>query len=544
MEALHTLTGPRFKEIFIAAASAIEARRQEINELNVFPVPDGDTGTNMSMTMGAARRALENSGDQPVGETAETAASALLRGARGNSGVILSLLFRGIARSLKDHTEATGEDLIAALAAGVDSAYKAVMKPQEGTILTVSREASQACAALRGQDRADITIIFDTAVREAKASLARTPELLPVLKKAGVVDSGGMGFVVIFEGMLSSLRGEAPKEVPQGTAAAEAEGNYADSDEEINFTYCTEFIINKEPECDKKDALALRAYLESIGDSVLVADESSFIKVHIHTNNPDKAIRESLNYGYLTDIKIDNMRAQHEKRAAKAKAAVAIDKPFGFVAVAAGKGVSALFTDLGADQVVEGGQTMNPSTDDILAAVEATTAESVFVLPNNKNIILAAEQAISLSTRKIYVLHTKSIPQGIAAMLCYDPETEVDANLMNMEQAAEKVRTGLVTFAARDSDFDGHRIKKDEILALNNGKLSFTDIDPVRAAVKLARSLADKNTSYVTLIYGDRISQDTAAAARDQLAEKLGPSVEVNMIDGGQPIYHFIISVE
>lgn len=544
MEAMHTVTGPLFIQMMSAAADSIEAHRQEINELNVFPVPDGDTGTNMSMTMNAAKRALSVLGPCTVEEASETAASALLRGARGNSGVILSLLFRGMARSFNNLDEADGEALIAAMLAGVDSAYKAVMKPQEGTILTVAREASQACVRLQGDDRKDIAVILETAVGEAEASLARTPELLPVLKKAGVVDAGGKGFTVIFEGMLASVRGEAPVSAPAEPAAPEDTGNYADSDEEIHFTYCTEFIVNKETDSAKKDALALRAFLESIGDSVLVGDEASFIKVHVHTNTPDRAIREALLYGYLTDIKIDNMKSQHEKRAAKAKAAVKIEKPFGFVAVAAGKGVVGLFNDLGADQVVEGGQTMNPSTDDILAAVEQTPAETVFVLPNNKNIILAAEQAVSLTDRKIYVLHTKTIPQGISAMLSYDPEAELETNLMNMEKAAEKVKTGLVTFAARDSDFDGRRIKKDEILALSGSKLAFTDIDPVRAAVKLTRSLSDKNTSYVTVIYGERTAADAAEQARAQIAEKLGPSVEVNLVDGGQPIYHFIIAVE
>ncbi|MDR3645485.1 MAG: DAK2 domain-containing protein [Clostridia bacterium] len=543
MEALHTLTGLLFRDMMISGAYAIEAQKQGINELNVFPVPDGDTGTNMSMTMSAARRELENTGNVTVGVACETAASALLRGARGNSGVILSLLFRGIARSLKNKTEADGEDWITALLCGVDSAYKAVMKPAEGTILTVARESAQACVMLKGDDRADIVRLFEVAVAEAKASLARTPELLPVLKKAGVVDAGGKGYVVILEAMLASLRGDAPAVVPQGTAAVEDAGNYADSDEEINFTYCTEFIINREPD-SKKDALALRAYLESIGDSVLVADEAAFIKVHVHTNNPDRAIRDALNYGYLTDIKIDNMRSQHEKRAAKAKASVVVDKPFGFVAVAAGKGIADLFADLGADQIVEGGQTMNPSTEDILSAVEATTAETVFVLPNNKNIILAAEQAVSLSDRTVRVLHTKTIPQGITAMLSFDPEADVDTNLLHMEEAADRVHTGLVTFAARDSDFDGHKIKKDEILALSNGKLAFTDVDPVHAAVKLTRTLADKTASYVTIIFGDRVTAEAADAARDQIAQKLGSSVEVNVINGGQPIYHFIIAVE
>lgn len=544
MEALQTLTGVQFRDMIISAAVSLEAQKQAINELNVFPVPDGDTGTNMSMTMNAARREMEKLGSCTVGEASEAAATALLRGARGNSGVILSLLIRGMARSFKDKAEASGEDVINALLGGVDSAYKAVMKPQEGTILTVARESAQACVMLKGADRADILKLFETAVSEAKASLARTPDLLPVLKRAGVVDAGGKGFTVILEAMLASLKGEAPVvAAEQAAPAASIEENYADSDEEINFTYCTEFIINKEQETGK-DPLTLRAYLESIGDCVLVADESSFIKVHVHTNTPDRALGEALTFGALTDIKIDNMRAQHEKRAARSKAAVAIDKPYSFVAVAAGKGVADIFRDLGAETVVEGGQTMNPSTEDILAAIESSTGELVYVLPNNKNIILAAEQAVALTSRHVHVVHSKTIPQGISAMMAFDPEGNENDNLMQMTAAMEKVKTGLVTFAARDSDFDGHKIKKDEILALSNGKLTFTDTDPVRAAVKLTKSLSDKNSSYVTVIFGESVTAEAADEAREQITKKLGPDVEVNVVNGGQPVYHFIIAVE
>jgi DAK2 domain fusion protein YloV len=531
--------------MLISASNAINARKQEVNELNVFPVPDGDTGTNMSMTMSAAMREMGRLGDCTITEASETAASSLLRGARGNSGVILSLLFRGIAKGLKDKAEATAEDLAKALQSGVDSAYKAVMKPAEGTILTVAREAAATAGLKVAEGVTDVTEVLAGAVQKAETTLAKTPDMLPVLKKAGVVDAGGKGLVIILQAMLHTLSGEGIVQAGDAGAqqpAAESAGAAGEADdEEINFTYCTEFIINKAGE---KDPLLLRAYLESIGDCVLVADDSGFIKVHVHTDNPGNAIQEALTYGYLTDLKIDNMRVQHEKKAAQRAQPAAPEKAFGFVVVAAGAGVGALFADLGADKIVEGGQTMNPSTEDILEAVEATPAENVIVLPNNKNIILAAEQSVALADRKVFVLHTKTIPQGIAAMLAFDGETELNANLLNMQAACEKVKTGMITFAARDSDFDGRKIKKDEILALSNGRLVFSESDPVRAAVRLTRSLADKSAAFVTLIYGEGVTAEQAESARAGLAEKLGSQVEINVVNGGQPIYHFIISVE
>ena len=538
------ISGPQLKNMLISAANSVSARRQEINELNVFPVPDGDTGTNMSMTMNSALRELSKMDDCTVSEVAETAASSLLRGARGNSGVILSLLFRGIARELKDKTEATGADLSSALQSGVEAAYKAVMKPAEGTILTVAREAAAAARKACETVQDDSAYVLETVVETAKSTLAKTPDMLPVLKKAGVVDAGGKGLVVIMDAMLQTLRGGVIADSGEPLNPAEEKAGAAGDadDEEINFTYCTEFIINKTNEAPK-DPLALRAFLEAAGDCVLVADDRDFIKVHCHTDNPGDAIQEALTYGYLTDIKIDNMREQHAKKAAQ-NGRPAIEKPVGFVVVAAGSGIADLFRDLGADKIVEGGQTMNPSTDDILRAVESVPAETVIVLPNNKNIIMAAEQAAALADCKVHVLHTKTIPQGVSALLSYNPDDEIDANLLNMESAAAKVRTGLITFAARDSEFDGRKIRKDEILALSNGKIAFTDNDPVKAAVRLTRSLSDKNTSYVTLIFGEGVTHEQADSAREQIAEKLPSEAEVNVISGGQPVYHFIISVE
>lgn len=539
------VTGPELRDMMISAAHAIEARKQEINELNVFPVPDGDTGTNMSMTMNSAIIELSRLENCTVAVVSDTAASSLLRGARGNSGVILSLLFRGIARSLNGKEKASGADFAKALQAGVDAAYKAVMKPSEGTILTVAREAAQAAneAAESDPDKADFETIMKLIVKQAEDTLNRTPEMLPVLKKAGVVDSGGKGLVVILDAMLRSYEAGGVIDGEEGKNEEAEAGAAGQADEEINFTYCTEFIVNKPAE-PTKDPLALRAYLESIGDCVLVADDTNFIKVHCHTDNPGLAIQEALTFGYLSDIKIDNMRIQHEKKANARPERVEPTKPYGFVAVASGNGIVELFKELGADRIVEGGQTMNPSTEDILANIEATPAETVIVLPNNKNIILAAEQAVSLADRKAYVLHTKTIPQGLTALVGFNPDDDITTNMRNMEAAAENVKTGLVTFAARDSDVDGNKITKNEILGIVNGKILLTESDPVKAAAKIAIKLADKNTTYVSLIYGEGVTPEQADSARQMVAEKLGSQAEINVIDGGQPIYHFIISVE
>lgn len=540
------IEGPALRDMIISAAKALEAHMQEINELNVFPVPDGDTGTNMSMTMNSAVRELSRFNECTVSEVSDTAASSLLRGARGNSGVILSLLFRGIARTLSGKETASGTDFAEALKSGVDAAYKAVMKPAEGTILTVAREAAAAAASAANLS-SDFKSVFKALTDEAEISLAKTPELLPILKKAGVVDSGGKGLVVAFKAMLESLEaggvvggfGEVTAQQPQISGGAVGEVD----DEEINFTYCTEFIINKTAESNK-DPLALRAYLESIGDCVLVADDRDFIKVHCHTDNPGNAIQEALTFGYLTDMKIDNMRIQHEKKAASTLSRVEPEKPYGFVAVASGKGIVQMFNELGADRVAQGGQTMNPSTEDILANIEATPAHTVFVLPNNKNIILAAEQAATLADRAVYVLHTKTIPQGLSAILGFDEEADVTANVKAMEAAADNVKTGLVTFAARDSNIDGNNITKNEIIALTGGKIALTDNDPAKAAARLTLKLADKSTTYISIIYGEGTTEAQAEDVRRTVAEKFGSQAEINVIDGGQPVYHFIVSVE
>ncbi len=545
------INGSILKNAIISGANNIQNNKQVVDELNVFPVPDGDTGTNMSMTINAAKRELLLLDDNlTASRVAEIAASAFLRGARGNSGVILSLLFRGFAQGLKGKEEASGEDIAEALSLGVKAAYKAVMKPTEGTILTVARVAAEKASKLALQTN-DPVMVFDEIVATASATLDETPEMLPVLKKAGVVDAGGKGLLVIFEGMqqvisgadvVALLDGEtvASATTAVGSAAAEYEGE---------FTYCTEFIVNKNEDAD--DALKLRAFLESIGDSVVCVDDSDIIKVHVHTNNPGKAIEEGILYGPLSNMKIENMRYQHQdivKESTKGDDYVRVDpeNPYGFVAVCAGAGLKALFKDLGVDRIVSGGQTMNPSTDDILRAIQATPAETVFVLPNNKNIIMAAEQAVKLADRRVCVLQTRTIPQGISAMLAFDAELTYSENRVNMTNQFDLVQTGLITFAARDSEFDGHNIKKGEILALDNGKLSFVDKDINKALLKLTKVLAKKASqgSFITLIYGSDVTDEQAQRAYDIIKDKAGDNYEVNLVNGGQPVYYYMISVE
>lgn len=545
--------GSLLRDAFISGAISISNKRREVDELNVYPVPDGDTGTNMSMTMSAAERELELlDNSATVSQIAETAASALLRGARGNSGVILSLLFRGFSKGLVGKKTASCEDIAAALELGVNAAYKAVMKPQEGTILTVARVAAEKAQEI-SQSTNDVIVLWSEVCAAANDALDKTPDMLPVLKKAGVVDAGGKGLLVIFEAMLEVFKG-GEIEIPyspntETKTITVSSAHIADVDEEIKFTYCTEFLITKTDA--SADHLKLRAYLETIGDCVLVVEDDEVIKVHVHTNNPGKALEKALEFGTLNLPKIENMKLQHEGKVREAKvhkrrevAPVAPEKQFGFVAVAAGDGVEAMFRDLGVDCIVRGGQTMNPSTDDILNAIHATPAETVFVLPNNKNIIMAAEQAIKLADRRVCVLQTRTIPQGISAMLAFDESLDFIENRLNMSKALEKVLTGQITFAARDSDYEGHPIKKGEILALENGKLAFTDKDITKAVLKLARRLAKGDTSFVTLIYGSDVTDEAAEAAQKLLQSKLSDRIEIILINGGQPVYYYIVSVE
>ncbi len=550
------INGNTLRDAIISGANSIANKRLAVDELNVFPVPDGDTGTNMSMTISAGARELKRMDNATVGEVASVAASAFLRGARGNSGVILSLLFRGFSKGLAGLTTADGKQFAHALSLGVSAAYKAVMKPTEGTMLTVARVAAEKATAASETEH-DAVAIWRLIVQESKAALDTTPDLLPVLKKAGVVDAGGMGLLVIFEGMLQVIEGgeivaeraaSPDKQVDTFVSQKNAAG--ADLHEEITFTYCTEFIVQKSS--PDANALRLRAYLETIGDSVVVVDDDDIIKIHVHTNNPGNAMQEGLAYGSLHNMKIENMREQHDNKVAEAQVAKEVhevvpvdpDIPFGFVAVAAGEGLRQLFADLGCGCVVSGGQTMNPSTDDILRAVEKVPASTVFVLPNNKNIIMAAEQVISLADRRVIVLPTRTIPQGLSAMLAFDPDASVEDNQMGMMKAADHVASGQITFAARDSDFDGHKIKQGEILALDGGKLSFVASDVSLATQRLIKNLIKRDSSFITMIYGEGITEEEAEKTAAQVRAKLPSSVEVHVVNGGQPVYYYIISVE
>ena len=546
-----TLTGKLFRDAVISGANNIANNRAAVDELNVFPVPDGDTGTNMSMTIGNALPELKAAGDGiSAGDAAKLTASAMLRGARGNSGVILSLIFRGLSKGLAGQAEADAKMLSDAFKLGVDAAYKSVMKPTEGTILTVVREAWENTKdmAQEGGDAAEFLAKF---IEEGEKSLANTPELLPALKKAGVVDAGGKGLLVILSGMQQVISGggmirseeETKPSAPAAVAAAGA------AQEDIKFAYCTEFIVNKKP--GAKDATALRAFLETIGDCVVVVDDDDIIKVHVHSNHPGKAIEEGIKFGELTKMKIENMREQHHNiiKADEAvqknrKVPVKPEKDFGFVAVAAGAGIEALFRDLGADSVVRGGQTMNPSTEDILEAIGQTPANNVFVLPNNKNIIMAAEQAVSLADRNVCVLQSRSIPQGITALMNFDPGADFVTNRSNMTDALDRVQSGQITFAVRDSEYDGHKIKQGEILAMDNGKIVFTEKDVTKALVKLTKRLVNSSSSFITVMYGSDVSDEAANAAYEQLRARISDSIDINLVNGGQPVYYYIISVE
>ena len=557
-------SGNILRDAIISAAHNLANNRKPVDDLNVFPVPDGDTGTNMSMTMANAVRELEKYNNETAGKIASVNASALLRGARGNSGVITSLLFRGFAKGIGSEETVTAENLALAFELGVESAYKAVMKPTEGTILTVARVASEKAraACLAGKDALGV---FEAAIDGAKEALTETPELLPMLKKAGVVDAGGQGFVIILEGMLSVFRdgviipSNAQAEAADDEQESEARNAAGEFETEITFTYCTEFIVKRDSECEKEPS-ELRAYLETIGDCVVVVDDDEIIKVHVHTDHPGNAFESGLTFGQLTNMKVENMRDQHERAKHDAKNAkkapvktadlsekikpVEITKPVGFVSVCAGDGIASLFRDLGVDTIVSGGQTMNPSTDNILRAIESTPAETVYVLPNNKNIIMAAEQTIPISTRKVIVLHTRTIPQGITAMLNYDESVDTEANAIAMQKAAEKIATGQVTFAARDSDFDGHKIKEGEIMAMTGGKISFVDTDIEKATTKLVKSMIKRDSEFVTVIYGQDVTYSQAKSLEKQLNAKFGNKVEFTFVNGGQPVYYYIISVE
>lgn len=552
------INGKCLKNAIISAANNISKNRAKIDDLNIFPVPDGDTGTNMSMTINSAAAVLNELECDDVATVSKKTASALLRGARGNSGVILSLLFRGFSVGLNGKETADGRDLVEALGNGVEAAYKAVMKPTEGTILTVARMAYEAGSELIATEL-DPVKVWETVVKAANDALELTPELLPVLKKANVVDAGGKGLCVIFEGMLSVFRdGKIVEYTPESDSITGTSDDYfrsaaAQFDGDITYTYCTEFIVGKDPDIHT-DAQELRDFLQTIGDCVVVVDDEEIIKVHVHTENPGNALQAGLGFGQLLTVKVENMREQHRKAAeAENKEKAESSEPtvaepaeeLGFVAVAAGDGLVELFKDCGCANVVSGGQSMNPSTEDIISAILATPAKKVVVLPNNKNIIMAAEQAVSLVTdREVVVIPTKTIPQGLSALLAFDPDIEADDAIEIMKESFKNVQTGLVTFAARDSEFGMHKIKEGEIIALENGKLTVTEKDIVKAAVKVTKNLVTKESSFITVISGEGVTQEQAEKVVNTLESKYGKEVDITFVDGGQPVYYFIISVE
>ncbi len=542
------IDGLALKNMFIAAAVTLDSFKEEINELNVFPVPDGDTGSNMSMTIGNAMTELQKAEPDSVTKTADIAASALLRGARGNSGVILSLLFRGFAKAVKDKQKICAFELAEAFREGVSTAYKAVMKPAEGTILTVSRLAADAaCDAAEGET--DIEKVLEYMISKGADALADTVNQNPVLKKAGVIDAGGKGYLIIIEAMLASLQGKEFA-VPEVKAVEEPreKADFSDFDtEDIKFAYCTEFIIGRENE---KDPQLLREFLDKLGDSIVVVDDEEIIKVHVHNNCPGVVITEALTYGHLITVKIENMKLQHTE-AVELQSAAPVEenvvaepeKAIGVVVVCAGDGLEAMFKDLGADGVISGGQTMNPSTEDILKEIERTPAETVFVLPNNKNIVLAAGQCIGLSEKNVVVIPTHTVPQGVSAMLALDPDGAVEDNEAAMNEAIDTVHTVTLTYAARNSNFDGVEITEGDYLAMIENKLLTAGAELESVRKEIGDTLASFEPELVSVYYGEDVSEDEAQNLADALQEIM-PDAEVTVIPGGQPVYYYIISAE
>ena len=538
------ISGADLRRMIISAAANIEIHKQQLNDLNVFPVPDGDTGTNMSMTINAAASDLRKVEDPNLDQAAKTAASAMLRGARGNSGVILSLLFRGLSKRLKGIDTADGVLWAEALQEGVDAAYKAVMKPAEGTILTVARLAA-AKAAEAARENNHIEFVHEAALEEAKVVLAGTTDMNPVLKKANVVDAGGKGWVFALEAMLSSLRGEDVL-VPEGMSAeAKESADFSGFDtDDITFTYCTEFIIQRENDNDPEK---LREFLSSLGDSLVLVDDEEIIKVHVHTNDPGKALHEAIEYGSFVTVKIENMRLQHtEKVMSENEMAPKIAEPekaLGVVSVCAGAGLADVFMNLGVDQIISGGQTMNPSTQDILEAVNKVPAETVFVLPNNKNIIMAAEQVDALTPKNVVVIPSKTVPQGVTAMLNFNPEGSIEENVEAMTESLATVDTMQITYAARNSDFDGYDIHEGDYLALYGSALFGTSQDIKVLLKSLAQKVRDDGKEYITIYYGADVKEKHAQKTADLFAE-ICPDADVNLICGGQPVYYYMISAE
>lgn len=554
---MQILTGTQLKAGIISGANHLANHRQEVDLLNIFPVPDGDTGTNMSMTAQAAVKALHALNTDDINEVAKTTASALLRGAKGNSGVILSILWKGFAKGISDVPEVNGNTIVTALGLGVEMAYGAVMNPTEGTILTVARMAQEAGQKAL-EENTGVLHVWNAVCKGARHALEMTPEILHVLKRANVVDAGGMGLCLVFEGMLSVLAenttiqlAEQSENAAQSAPTTNHIGDEAfrlaaaEYDNDSTFTYCTEFIISRKPNVVPEK---LRSYLMTIGDCVVVVDDDDIIKVHVHTDNPGKALQEGLKFGPLLTVKVDNMREQAKELVAEEPfTAAEPTEEFGFVSVAAGDGLEVLFRDLGCAQVVNGGQSMNPSTEDIVKAILSTPAKTVYVLPNNKNIIMAAEQAISLvEDREVVLIPTKTVPQGISALIAFSGASSAELNKAAMMEAAQHVATGQVTYAARNSRFGSTKIRTGDMLGLVNGKLKLVEKeqDPTHTVINLIRSMTTKDTNFITIIYGEDVTEEQAATVYERIRAKTDRHIEINLIHGGQPIYYYLVSVE
>ena len=556
--AMKSINAEMFAKMFLAGAKNLESKKEWINELNVFPVPDGDTGTNMTLTIMAAAKEVGGMESYSMEKVAKCISSGSLRGARGNSGVILSQLFRGLCKVIKEEKEIDVPVMAAALHKAVETAYKAVMKPKEGTILTVAKGGAKKAIAL-ADETDDLVYFMQQVVAEMEIVLAKTPEMLPVLKEAGVVDSGGQGLVEVFHGMMDALEG---KEVDYSIEGAGAEAKpvkiSAQTEAEIKFGYCTEFIIMLEKEYTMDTELEFKAYLESLGDSIVVVSDDDIVKVHVHTNDPGLAIQRALTYGSLTRMKIDNMREEHEEKLIKEAAKVAEEeakkaaeakkaeprKEMGFISVSIGEGVGEIFKGLGVDYLIEGGQTMNPSTEDMLKAIDQVNAEHIFILPNNKNIILAANQAQALTEDKvIHVIPTKTVPQGITAMINYLPDLSAEENVEAMEEAITTVKTGQVTYAVRDTRIDDKEIREGNIMGIGDSGILAVGEEIEATTLEMFKELVDDMSEIISIYYGEEVEE----AAANKLGEKVSemfPDCDVEVHFGGQPIYYYVVSVE
>lgn len=548
---INTIDAPLLKKMFLAGAKSIEAKKEYINDLNVFPVPDGDTGTNMTLTIMSAAKEVSKLNNPDMKTLSKAISSGSLRGARGNSGVILSQLFRGFTKEISEYDEINVEILAAAFDRAVETAYKAVMKPKEGTILTVARGGAERAAELV-EETDDIIFFAEEVIKHMEYVLSQTPEMLPVLKEAGVVDSGGRGLLEVVIGAYNALTGKEV-DLDVSSSASVKTATSIDSSEDIKFGYCTEFIVMLEKHYDSHEELKFKAYLESIGDSIVVVSDDDIVKVHVHTNDPGLAIQKGLKYGSLTSMKIDNMREEHNekllKEAEKAEeAAKAVNdeprKPYGFISVSIGAGVNEIFKGLGVDYIIEGGQTMNPSTEDILEAISKVNADVIYVLPNNGNIILAANQAASLTEDKeIVVVPTKTIPQGITAVISFAADKDAKSNLEQMTNEIANVKTGQVTYAVRDTNMDGLDIKENDIMGIGDKTILAVGQDIAQVTMELADKLVDEDSELLCLYYGEDISEETASELADALADKY-PDIDVEVNMGGQPIYYYVMSVE